>query len=80
MQPQKLCQTAGRKTGRISQIIFRKDKGIGYTLARTNMNSCDFSSGSYTYVDENDKDLKTFSIAHDEQFKIPFIKRVDGGS
>jgi glucosylceramidase len=57
------------------RAYFNKDKGIGYSFARTNMNSCDFSSGMYTYVDENDKDLKTFSIAHDEQFKIPLIKR-----
>jgi len=49
--------------------------GIGYSLARTNMNSCDFSSGSYTYVADNDKALKTFSLAHDEQFKIPMIKQ-----
>ena len=50
--------------------------GIGYTLARTNINSCDFSSDTYTYVADNDKDLKTFSLAHDEKYKIPFIKEV----
>lgn len=49
--------------------------GIGYTLARTNIQSCDFSSGSYTYVEKNDKDLSTFSIAHDEKYKIPLIKK-----
>lgn len=49
--------------------------GIGYTLARTNIQSCDFSSGSYSYVDENDKDLKTFSIKHDEEYRIPLIKK-----
>lgn len=54
---------------------YSKDKGIGYTLARTNIASCDFSSGSYTYVQDNDKDLKTFSVAHDEQFKIPLIRQ-----
>jgi len=54
---------------------FDQNRGIGYTLARTNINSCDFSSGSYTYVEDNDKELKTFNIAHDEQFKIPMIKR-----
>lgn len=57
------------------RVYFDREVGIGYTLARTNMNSCDFSSGSYTYVAENDKSLKTFSVAHDEQFKMPFIKR-----
>ncbi len=54
---------------------FDKEKGIGYTLGRTNIHSCDFSSGSYTYVDEGDKDLKTFNVSHDKQFRIPFIKR-----
>ena len=50
-------------------------KGIGYTLARTNIQSCDFSSGSYSYVGDNDPQLKTFSVAHDEQYRIPLIKQ-----
>jgi len=54
---------------------FDKEKGIGYTLARTNIHSCDFSSGSYTYVEEGDKDLKTFNVEHDRKFRIPFIKQ-----
>jgi glucosylceramidase len=57
------------------KMYFNKEKGIGYTIARTNMNSCDFSSGSYTYVDESDVALTSFSIAHDEQYKIPLIKK-----
>lgn len=54
---------------------FDKEKGIGYTIIRTNIHSCDFSSGSYTYVEEGDKELKTFSIEHDRAFKIPLIKQ-----
>lgn len=50
-------------------------KGIGYTLGRTNIHSCDFSSGSYTYIKEGDSTLQSFSVAHDEQYKIPLIKR-----
>lgn len=57
------------------KAYFDKKDGIGYTLGRTNINSCDFSSGSYTYVEEKDKDLKTFSIKHDQQYKIPLIKQ-----
>lgn len=57
------------------QAYFDKTNGIGYSLARTNIASCDFSTGSYSYVTEGDKDLKTFSVAHDEQFKIPFIRQ-----
>lgn len=51
------------------------EKGIGYNFSRTNIASCDFSSGTYTYVAENDSLLETFSVAHDEQYRIPFIKK-----
>jgi glucosylceramidase len=50
-------------------------KGIGYSLARTSIGSSDFSSGSYTYIAENDASLKSFSVKHDEQFRIPLIKQ-----
>lgn len=54
---------------------FDNQTGIGYTLGRTNINSCDFSSGSYTYVTEGDKELKSFNINHDLQYRIPLIKK-----
>lgn len=54
---------------------YSKQNGIGYTLIRTNIHSCDFSSGSYTYVEEGDAALKTFSIEHDKTFRIPLIKK-----
>ncbi|MCU7551502.1 glycosyl hydrolase [Chitinophagaceae bacterium LB-8] len=63
------------KQQELLKAYYDPNAGIGYTLARTNMNSCDFSSGSYTYVKDNDKELKTFSIMHDQQYKIPFIKQ-----
>jgi len=50
-------------------------KGIGYTLARTTIHSCDFSDASYAYVQEGDKELRTFSIDHDRKHRIPLIKR-----
>ncbi|MDQ6634839.1 MAG: glycosyl hydrolase [Gemmatimonadota bacterium] len=59
----------------VMDAYFDVAKGIGYTLGRTNIHSCDFSSASYTYVDEGDKALTSFSVAHDRQFRIPFIKR-----
>ncbi len=62
------------KQQELLKAYFDKESGIGYTVARTNINSCDFSSASYTYVEENDKDLKTFSIEPDRKYKIPFIK------
>lgn len=63
------------KQQEILQKYFDMNKGIGYSLARTNIHSCDFSSGSYTYVDDKDAGLKSFSVAHDKQYRIPFIKQ-----
>lgn len=63
------------KQQELLNAYYDKEKGIGYTLIRTNIHSCDFSSGSYTYVTEGDKDLKSFSIQHDKQFRIPLIKK-----
>ncbi|SFQ05288.1 glycoside hydrolase family 30 protein [Hymenobacter arizonensis] len=54
--------------------------GIGYTLARTSIHSSDFASGSYTYVAEKDEALKSFSVKHDEQFRIPFIKQAQAAA
>ncbi|MDP1844776.1 MAG: glycoside hydrolase family 30 protein [Sediminibacterium sp.] len=54
---------------------FSKENGIGYTIARTNINSCDFSSDMYTYIKDGDKLLQSFSIDHDLKYKIPFIKQ-----
>jgi len=56
------------------KAYYDKENGIGYSLARTNINSCDFSSDTYTYVADNDTQLKTFNLNHDKKFKIPFIK------
>jgi len=55
---------------------YDKTKGIGYTLGRTHIQSCDFSSDTYGYVKDNDKSLKTFDVSHDKKYRIPFIKAV----
>lgn len=57
------------------RAYYDSKEGIGYTLGRINMNSCDFSSNMYTYVEDGDSDLKSFSIAHDEKYKIPLVKK-----
>lgn len=53
---------------------YDKGKGIGYSIGRVPINSCDFSSSSYTYVKENDVSLSSFDISVDKRYKIPFIK------
>ncbi|MFL9845106.1 glycoside hydrolase family 30 protein [Flavobacterium rhizosphaerae] len=54
---------------------YSKGNGIGYSLIRTHIHSCDFSSGSYTYIKEGDKSLKSFNIDHDKKYRIPLIKQ-----
>jgi glucosylceramidase len=54
---------------------YDKEKGIGYSLCRTPIHSCDFSSNSYTYIEEGDGALETFSIEKDKAYKIPMIKK-----
>lgn len=62
------------KQQELLKAYFDKNTGIGYTVARTNINSCDFSSDNYTYVDSGDVALASFNVKHDEKFKMPFIK------
>lgn len=57
------------------KAYYDKVEGIGYSLCRTPIHSCDFSSESFTYIEEGDKALKTFNIEHDQQFRIPLIKK-----
>lgn len=62
------------KQRELLDAYYDKQKGIGYSLLRTTIHSSDFSSKSYTYIEEGDKELKTFSIKHDQQYRIPMIK------
>lgn len=68
------------KQQELLKAYFDKKTGIGYTVGRTNINSCDFSSDNYTYVDSGDLALSTFNIKHDQKFKIPFIKEAMGAA
>jgi glucosylceramidase len=63
------------KQQEILTALFDKEKGDGFSLCRTNIHSCDFSSSMYTYDEvSGDKDLEHFTIEHDLKYKIPFIK------
>lgn len=64
------------KQQEVLQAYFDADKGIGYSLGRTHIHSCDFSSETYTYVSAGDKELKSFDISHDMKYRVPFIKEV----
>ncbi|MGB0332560.1 MAG: glycoside hydrolase family 30 protein, partial [Planctomycetota bacterium] len=68
---------------RLMDSLYSEEAGIGYSILRTPIHSCDFSSESYTYIEEGDDDLSTFDIAPDRERRIPMIReaiRVAGGS
>ena len=50
------------------------ENGNKYSMARTHINSCDFSLGNYAHVeDKNDLELKTFSLERNKISLIPMI-------
>ncbi len=53
---------------------FSRDKGIGYNFGRCHIGSCDFSLDIYSYVEQGDPDLSTFTLERDRKYVIPFIK------
>ena len=59
---------------KIIKAYFDPRQGLGYNFCRTHINSCDFTCGRYTYVEDEDRELKTFSIDRDRKYILPFIK------
>jgi glucosylceramidase len=57
------------KQREIMDAYFDPNKGIGYTLGRTNIHSCDFSSGSYPKIQ-----ALSPSASATTSTRIPFIK------
>jgi glucosylceramidase len=69
-----LSQLSPKKRQEILDAYFRSDKAA-YTLMRTHINSCDFSTKNYAYDNTpGDIDLKDFSISEDLELLVPLIK------
>ncbi|OBZ14684.1 glucosylceramidase [Bacillus sp. FJAT-27264] len=70
-----LAKLSEENQKKVIDAYFDKEQGIGYTLCRSHIQSCDFSLGNYTYVEEQDAELTTFDISRDHTSIIPLIKR-----
>ncbi len=69
-----LNQLSHENRNKILEAYFG-ESGARYSLARTHMNSCDFSLGNYSYAStEEDAELKHFSTERDMDDIIPMIK------
>lgn len=62
------------KRQEILKKYFDSEEGIGYSIGRVHIHSCDFALENYTYVKELDKELKTFDISREDKWTIPMIK------
>ena len=70
------------KRKEIIHRYFDPAEGLGYRFGRTHINSCDFSLGNYTYIEDGDTSLESFSIDREKKLVIPLIqeaKEVAGG-
>lgn len=59
------------KKDMLTELYFG-EKGNRYNFCRTHIQSCDFSLGNRSYVEEKDPDA--FSIKEDEKYILPFIQ------
>ena len=58
----------------VLKAYFDPEKGLGYTMGRVHIHSCDFALGNYTYVKDGDVSLESFDISRDYKWVIPMIK------
>jgi glucosylceramidase len=56
--------------------LYFSTKGLAYNFTRIHMNSSDFALGNYTYVDYGDQSLSTFSLAREQFYVLPMLKKV----
>ena len=58
---------------KLIELYFGKS-GINLNFCRTHINSADYAVSEYTYVEDGDADLKTFSIDRERKNILPMIK------
>lgn len=66
---------SGENRERLLKLYFGPGSS-SYHICRTHIQSCDFSLGNRSYVEEGDAGLATFSIEGDRAYLIPFIHAV----
>ncbi|MBU1260025.1 MAG: hypothetical protein KJ757_04720 [Planctomycetes bacterium] len=70
-----LSKVSSDKRAEVIKAYFDPVNGLGYSLCRTHINSCDFSLNNYAHDEVvGDTELKHFNIERDRKLLIPFIK------
>ncbi|MDU4696852.1 MAG: glycoside hydrolase family 30 protein [Paenibacillus sp.] len=68
-----LSRISPQKREEVIRRYFDPQEGLGYTLGRVHIHSCDFALENYTYIEEGDVELNTFDISRDHQWVIPLV-------
>tara|TARA_B100000809_G_scaffold77865_2_gene75723 strand:+ start:18171 stop:18383 length:213 start_codon:yes stop_codon:yes gene_type:complete len=58
----------------VIESYLNREKGIDYNLGRTS-HSCDFGTGNFTYIDEGDTTLESFSLEHNQKYDCHLLKK-----
>jgi glucosylceramidase len=70
-----LSKISPEKRAEALRAYFDPKEGLGYSICRTHINSCDFSLGNYAYTEvDGDTKLEHFDISRDKKLLIPMIK------
>ena len=62
------------KRKEVIHSYFGSSNGHKYTIARSHINSCDFSLGNWSSLEHKDETLESFSMEKPNQYLIPLIK------
>lgn len=68
------AKLSGEKQRKVIDAYFDLKTGLGYTLGRIAITSCDFSAGHFTYLMDDKTNLGGFAIEHDKKWVLPMIK------
>jgi glucosylceramidase len=70
-----LAQLDAAKRAEVLRSYFDPAEGLGYSICRTHMNSCDFSLGNWACADvAGDTELKSFNLDRTRKYILPVIK------
>lgn len=71
-----LSKLPAPKREQILKGYFDPVSGLGYSLCRSHINSCDFSLGNYSCCEvPRDTELAAFNLHRDEKWLLPFIEQ-----
>ncbi|MDP5273880.1 glycoside hydrolase family 30 protein [Chengkuizengella axinellae] len=68
-----LSEMSEEKRAEAIKKYFDPKEGLGYTLGRVHIHSCDFALGNYTYIEEGDTELSTYDMSHEDKWVVPMV-------